>query len=84
MMEPEPSFVEQMLTTRHRNLPHKFIMIAFHPSNTQSSPICSGGTLSWVRDAIVLGEFNGYGFSRYDRFIEALTNALPRPEGRES
>jgi hypothetical protein len=76
MMEPEPDFVRQILTKRHRNLPQKFAMLCYHPSNTVKSPLIDGGTLPWVQSTIRLGRDNGYGFSRYDRYIAALNQAV--------
>ncbi len=76
MMEPEPNFVRQVLTVRHRNLPHKFAMLCYHPSNTVKSPLVDGGTLPWVQAVIRLGRDNEHGFSRYDRYIAALNDAI--------
>jgi hypothetical protein len=76
MMEAEPDFVRQVLVTRHRNLPHKFAMLCYHPSNTVKSPLIDGGTLSWLKTSIDVARDNGYGISRYDHYIATLSAAV--------
>lgn len=76
MMEPEPEFVEQVATKRHRNLPHKFTMLCYHPSNAKKSPLVKGGTLPWLKETIYIGRRQNYVFSRYDRFIAMLNTAV--------
>lgn len=80
LMESEPGFFEQITQTRHRHLPHKFMMFCYHPSNTKSSSIAEEGTLDYLRSCIEFGKNQGFHYSRYDDFITLLNTQLIGPE----
>ena len=68
LMESEPEFIQQMLKTRHRNLPHKMLMLCYHPAHTDR-------TWEWLKSIITICRDSGYKFERYCDFLSALNSS---------
>lgn len=50
-IEPEPGLALQLLERQH-DLPHRFVMLTYHPAHGRSSAFTPGGTQAWVREVL--------------------------------